>query len=75
MATTLRKLKSESPMNVSSKGVRALAERVSECFWFLLSLVLFMVLGPFSGPVALIVLFKLGLEESVHAEPESIVLR
>ena len=35
----------------------------------------FMVLGPFSGPVALIVLCKLGLEESVQAEPESIITR
>ncbi len=75
MATTLQNRNNESPMNVSSKGLRTWTERVSDCFWFLFSLVLFVVLGPFSGPVALIVLCKLGLEESVHAEPESIVMR
>jgi hypothetical protein len=75
MATTLQNRTNESPMNISSKGLRTWTERVIEYFWFLLSLVLFIVLGPFSGPVALIVLCKLGLEESVHAEPESIVVR
>ncbi len=74
MATTLENRHSESPMKVSTKGLRTRAERVSECSWFLLSLILFVVLGPFSGPVALIVLCKLGLEESVRAEPESIVI-
>lgn len=30
---------------------------ISEACWFLLSLVLFIVLGPFAGPVALIAVF------------------
>jgi hypothetical protein len=75
MATTLQNRNSRSPMNVSAKGQRTWTKRTSECFWFLLSLVLFVVLGPFSGPVALIVLCRLGLEESVHTEPESIFMR
>lgn len=75
MVTTLPNRTSESSMNVSSEGVRTWTERLREYFWFLLSLVLFIVLGPFSGPIALIVLCKLGLEENTHAEPESIVVR
>ena len=75
MATTLQTRRSESPINVPSEGLRTWTEQVSEYFWFLLSLVLFIVLGPFSGPIALIVLSKLGLEDSAHAEPESIVIR
>ena len=75
MATILQTRKRKSPINVSAKGLRIWTERMRDYFWFLLSLVLFIVLGPFSGPVALIVLCKLGLEESVCAEPESIVTR
>lgn len=75
MEKTLQNCRRGDLKNVSVKAAGTMTERVSECLWFLLSLVLFVVLGPFSGPVALIVLFKLGLEESVHAEPESIVTR
>ena len=49
-----------------------LTERLSEWFWFLLSFVLFVVLGPFSAPIALIAIFKLGLEDNDHREPESL---
>lgn len=73
MKNTLQNCRRGNLRNVAAKPARTIAERVSECLWFLLSLVLFVVLGPFSGPVALIVLLKLGLEESVHVEPESIV--
>lgn len=75
MDKTLQNCRRGDLKNVYAKPAGTMTERVSECLWFLLSLVLFVVLGPFSGPVALIVLFKLGLEESVHAEPESIVTR
>ena len=46
--------------------------QVSEWFWFSLSFILFIVLGPFSAPVALIVLARLGMEENSWQEPESI---
>lgn len=46
--------------------------QVSEWFWFCLSFILFIVLGPFSAPVALIVLARLGMEENSCQEPESI---
>lgn len=75
MEKTLQCCRGGSLRAVAAKPAGTIAERVSECCWFLLSLALFMVLGPFSGPVALIVLFKLGLEESVQAEPESIITR
>lgn len=71
MATTLQKHTYGSPVvNVWSSPV-PLIEKVSEWFWFCLSFVLFVVLGPFSAPVALIVLLKQGLEENSHREPES----
>ena len=75
MATTQQNRIGKTPVNVSSEGLRTWTERMSEYFWFFLSLVLFIVLGPFSGPIAFIALCKLGLEESAHAEPESIVMR
>jgi hypothetical protein len=75
MATTLQKQTYESPIVNNWSGVTALMEQVSLWFWFCLSFVLFVVLGPFSAPVALIVLAKLGLEESSHQEPESISVR
>ena len=46
--------------------------QVSEWFWFCLSFILFIILGPFSAPVALIVLARLGMEENSCQEPESI---
>jgi hypothetical protein len=49
------------------------AEQLSEWFWFLLSFALFVVLGPFSVPVVLIVLVKLGLEDTSLKEPESLL--
>lgn len=71
MATTIQKQTYESPaVNVWS-GLSALIEQVSEWFWFCLSFLLFIVLGPFSAPVVLLVLVKLGLEESTNREPES----
>lgn len=62
------------------RGRRAAAGRrqasclgqAGEWFWFCLSLLLFLVLGPFSAPVVLIVIFRLGLAEPACREPESI---
>lgn len=72
MATTLQKQTYGSPVAHTWSGLAALIEVVSEGFWFCLCLMLFVVLGPFSAPVALIVLAKIGLEENSHQEPESI---
>lgn len=43
---------------------------LSEVLWGLLCLMLFMVLGPFSAPVALIALFSLRGDERGTIEPE-----
>jgi hypothetical protein len=72
MATTLHKQEIGRPAESGWRSVWNLTEQVSEWFWFLLSFTLFVVLGPFSAPIALIALFKLGLEDNDHREPESI---
>ena len=46
--------------------------RVGEWFWFLVSFLLFVVLGPFSAPVVLIVLARLGMEDNCCEEPQTI---
>lgn len=72
MATTLQKQVIGRPVESVWHSLWRLAEQVSEWFWFLLSFSLFVVLGPFSAPIALIAIFKLGLEKNDHQEPESI---
>ncbi len=72
MATTLNKQVIGRPVGRMLQSPWHLADRISEGFWFLLSFTLFIVLGPFSAPIALIALFKLGLEDNSHQEPQSI---
>ncbi len=77
MATTLQKqIIGQSVISQPVENVwhnlRSLVEQGSEWFWFLLSFALFLVLGPFSAPIALMAIFKLGLEDNNHTEPESI---
>jgi hypothetical protein len=72
MATTLHKEVIGRPDESVWISLWGAADQVSEWFWFLLSFVLFIVLGPFSAPIALIAIIKLGLEENDHREPESI---
>ncbi|WP_457576206.1 hypothetical protein [Desulfomarina sp.] len=47
-----------------------LSEKISECFWLSLSLLLFVIMGPFAAPVVLLVLFQLAREENGCVEPE-----
>jgi hypothetical protein len=72
MATTLHKQVIGRPVEGVWHSLLSLTEQVSEWFWFLLSFALFVVLGPFSAPIALIAIFKLGLEDNDQTEPESI---
>ncbi len=72
MATTLHKQVIGRPDEKVWSSLLHAADRITEWFWFLLSFVLFVALGPFSAPIALIAIFKLGLEENDHREPESI---
>lgn len=72
MATTLQKTIIDRPVSTNWHRLAVHAERVSEWFWFLLSFALFLVLGPFSAPVVLLVLCRLGLQDNDHPEPESV---
>jgi len=72
MATTLQKQIIGRPDESVWLSLLRWAERLSEWFWFLLSFTLFVVLGPFSAPIALIALLKIGLEDNAHPEPEPI---
>lgn len=72
MATTMHKQVMDRPVDNALQSLLNLAEKMSEWFWIALSFSLFVVLGPFSAPVVLIVLCKLGLEASDNVEPESI---
>ena len=47
-------------------------ERASGAFWFSVCLILFMVLGPFAAPIALVFLFSNNLLSSEMTEPESV---
>ena len=47
--------------------------KVAEGIWFLVCFVLFIILGPFSAPIAMIALVQLGCEDSDQPSPESIV--
>ena len=73
MATTLlsKHLYAGSRTDIRRRPTSCLGQ-VSEWFWFCLSFILFIVLGPFSAPVALIVLVRLGMEENTCREPKSI---
>jgi hypothetical protein len=75
MATVLHKETIQGEMTGIFSTLPLLAEKVSECGWFLLCLVLFLVLGPFSAPVVLLVLAKEGKEAMARPEPEAIVSR
>lgn len=75
MATTLYKPIVESPLDSLWHRLTVHFERVSECFWFVISFVLFLVLGPFSAPIVLLVLCRLGLQENGNVEPEPVSSR
>lgn len=45
--------------------------QVAEVCWFTVTLVMFLLLGPFAAPVVVLALFSLPAEERGAAEPES----
>jgi len=49
---------------------RLLYARASELFWGVVSLLLFMILGPFAAPAALWAIFSLESEHRGRSEPE-----
>lgn len=71
MAITISKEAMSNESNPISFNFTGIWERLSGIIWFLLSLVLFVVLGPFSAPIVLIALLQLGCEDSDQASPKS----
>lgn len=47
-----------------------LFQQPSDVLWFLLAFILFLVLGPFSAPVALMFVLKEGHNDGYELEPE-----
>lgn len=45
--------------------------QVAEACWFAVALVLFLLLGPFAAPVAVLAIFSLPVEERGASEPEA----
>jgi hypothetical protein len=76
MATPLHHQTKGQPIFDCRHGFKGVKERAGEWFWLLFSFVLFLVLGPFSAPIVLIAIFRLGLENSDQlVEPESITAK
>jgi len=71
MAISISKEAMSSVSNPISFNLTGIWEKLSGILWFLLSLVLFVVLGPFSAPIVLIALLQLGCEENDQALPKS----
>jgi hypothetical protein len=72
MAISLTKEAVSSESHQISINLTGMWEKLGGIVWFLLSLILFVVLGPFSAPIVLIALLQLGCEDSDHASPKSI---
>ena len=71
--TTISRCGSPLPA-VTSRAVSfsSLWGRLAEAFWFTLALTLFMVLGPFAAPVALMAIFGLDPCHRGDMEPEPV---
>jgi len=54
------------------RQLRQIVPALSEVFWFLTSLVLFMILGPFAAPFALYAIFSIDKEHRGWREPEAV---
>jgi hypothetical protein len=46
------------------------SEQLSEGFWFTAAFILFLLLGPFSAPIAVIAIFSLRKNKGSMVEPE-----
>jgi len=54
------------------RQLRRVVPVLSETFWFLTSLLLFMVLGPFAAPFALYAIFSIDQDHRGWREPEAV---
>ena len=73
MAVTLSKQAISTQSKPVSIAPGSLFAKIAEGIWFLVSFVLFIILGPFSAPIAMIALLQLGCEDSDQPSPEPIV--
>lgn len=71
MMTAIECRQTVVPFRIKAQQLRDLFPAFSEIFWFMLSLLLFMVLGPFAAPIALIAVFNVDSEHRGWAEPEA----
>ncbi len=71
MALTLSKQALHSQSGSIPTHQVSVFNKIAEIVWFLLSFTLFVILGPFSAPIAIIALLQLGLEESDQPFPDS----
>lgn len=72
MALTMSKHALHTQGGSIRKNQIAILDKIAEVFWFFLSLSLFVILGPFSAPIALIVLLQLGFEERDQELPNPV---
>ena len=72
MAISIAKEAMSSESHPISLSLTGIWEKFGGIVWFLLSLILFVILGPFSAPIVLIALLQLGCEDSDHASPKSV---
>lgn len=72
MAVTL----SKQALNTQSKPISidpgSAFAKIAEGVWFLVSFILFVILGPFSAPIAMIALLQLGCEDNDQPSPDPI---
>jgi hypothetical protein len=65
---------SKQAISTQSKSLNidqgSLFAKIAEGIWFLVSFILFVILGPFSAPIAMIALLQLGCEENDQPSPE-----
>ncbi|PHR24060.1 MAG: hypothetical protein COA36_16005 [Desulfotalea sp.] len=73
MAISISKGATHNLCKAISLNFAEMLEKIGEILLFLLCLVLFVVLGPFSAPIALIALCQLGGEENDHISPKPVV--
>jgi hypothetical protein len=70
MITTVECRDLAVPTKNSLSNLKVALPPVSEVCWFLLSLLLFMILGPFAAPIAVFSIFSLKGDERGKMEPE-----
>ncbi|SDO87755.1 hypothetical protein [Desulforhopalus singaporensis] len=72
MAATIHKEVMDRSFDSGVINLATLNEKIMGLFWFVLCLGLFVILGPFSGPVAIVALYRISRETGDQPEPQSV---